>query len=325
MSLSPRTAIPAGSISLVLATSREDFETAYGLLEEARTLAPPSQASKLKLSLHCGIPGARTLLIRTEKRTAAVAILVPDSPLGLPLDQGGRLALDRLRAQGRRLAEVSHLAVHPDCRRKGRDLLMHLYRGIFHLCREQGIQDLCVQVSSRHRAFYEGVLLFQPMAADPGNSGTLVLRLDLETAESRYKEAYGRLEGRHNLHVFFTERPRWYGKPPAPGTGGLTPSLFQEFFVRRFGLLQGASRKTLAYLGQCYPGIPMDPGPCTSPLLDEAIQAQGAGHDVPGIPEPSLALLARTLAREIRRRGGTGRDLLILVNHLLDQVTRDRP
>ncbi|MEK6814920.1 MAG: hypothetical protein AABY65_09310 [Nitrospirota bacterium] len=309
-------------VSIRLASTHEEFEAAYALLAESVRGAgrSGSHATRLKPTLHCGLPSTHTILSQSNDQVAAVAILVQDTPVGLPLDGAAGHCLRRLRNAGRRIAEVSHFVVHPEYRRDSRDLPMRLYRTIFRLCREAGANDLLIRVSRRHRPFYEGVLLFQPLGCEADSCPKTALRLDLETVEERYARAYGRLDDPYNLHAFFTEGAEEDDLVRSRSSAGLTKDLFEEFFVRRFGLLKDAGPEGVAYLEKCYPGLRTGSFRRGSPLfrtLPASVPPEGRPA---GIPEPSLAVLARTLARELRQDGANDLDFIVLATHLLRQI-----
>lgn len=309
-------------VSTHLASTREDFDAAYALLAEGARGAgrSGSHSTRLKPTLHCGLPSTRTLLASAEGQVAAAAILVQDTPLGLPLDSAAGHCLGKLRNAGRKIAEVSHFVVNPECRRDSRDLPMRLYRTVFRLCRTAGADDLLIRVSRRHRPFYEGVLLFQPLGCESNSCPKTALRLDLETVEERYASAYGRLDDPYNLHAFFTEGAEEGEPVRSRPSAGLTKDLFEEFFVRRFGLLKDAGPDIVAYLEECYPGLRTDSLRLRSPLFRTHPALAPPKRRPAGIPEASLAVLARTLARELRRDGANDLDFIVLATHLLRQI-----
>ncbi len=319
---------PAASdpLSVRLASTREDFEAAYGLLAEAARNEgrSGSHATRLKPTLHCGLPSTRTILAHAGSQAAAVGILVQDTSIGLPLDSAAGHCLGMLRSAGRRIAEVSHFVVNPEYRHDGRDLPMRLYRTVFRLCREVGAHDLLIRVSRRHRPFYEGVLLFQPLNCETDSCPATPLRLDLETVEERYARAYGRLDGPYNLHAFFTESAEEDEPARSRQSVGLTKDLFEEFFGRRFGLLKEASPDVLAFFEKCYPGLQSGSVRRRSPLLGTVPALVPPAGRQAGIPEASLAVLARTLARELRQDGANDLDFIVLATHLLRQVPNPR-
>lgn len=309
-------------VSIRLASTREEFEAAYALLAESARGAgrSGSHAARLKPTLHCGLPSTHTILTQSNDQVAAVAILVQDTPVGLPLDGTAGHCLGKLRDAGRRIAEVSHFVVHPDCRRDSRDLPMRLYRTVFRLCRTAGANDLLIRVSRRHRPFYEGVLLFEPLGCRTNACPTTALRLDLETVEERYARTYGGLDGPYNLHAFFTEDADRYESGRSSESHGLTKDLFEEFFVRRFGLLKEANPDDLAYLKDCYPGVGTVRARSRSRLFRDLPTLTPPERRPAGIPELSLAVLARTLARELRQDGANDLDFIVLATHLLRQI-----
>lgn len=309
-------------VSIRLASTQEEFTAAYALLAEGARGAgrSGSHSTRLKPTLHCGLPSTRTLLASAEGQSAAAAILVQDTPLGLPLDSAAGHCLQKLRDAGRKIAEVSHFVVNPECRRDSRDLPMRLYRTIFRLCRDAGAHDLLIRVSRRHRPFYEGVLLFEPLGCRTNACPTTALRLDLETVEERYARTYGGLDGPYNLYAFFTEDADRYESGRSSESHGLTKDLFEEFFVRRFGLLKEANPDDLAYLKDCYPGVGTVRERSRSRLFRDLPTLTPPERRPAGIPELSLAVLARTLARELRQDGANDLDFIVLATHLLRQI-----
>jgi hypothetical protein len=107
----------------------------------------------------------RTLVLLVQDsagRDAATVSLVFDSPAGLPCDEvhGGELA--PLRAQGRRLAEVTRLAI--DLEYAGsKALLVQLFNFMSVYGRHvERVTDCMIQVNPRHVNYYRRLLMFEP-------------------------------------------------------------------------------------------------------------------------------------------------------------------
>ena len=107
-------------------------------------------------------PGTLVLLIQDSMgRDAATVSVVLDSPLGLPCDDVHGAEVAALRAQGRRLAEVTRLAVDVAYAGK-KSLLVHLFNFLSVYARYAGSTDFVIEVHPRHVNYYRRLLLFQP-------------------------------------------------------------------------------------------------------------------------------------------------------------------
>ena len=111
--------------------------------------------------------------------------LLRDSARGLPADALYAPELAVLRADGRRLAEVSALAVAPDWRGAALALVRPLVQLVGVYARDVGhVDELCITVHPRHAAFYERRLGFVRFGAEKpygavNGSPAVGLRLDL--------------------------------------------------------------------------------------------------------------------------------------------------
>ncbi|HEY7520342.1 MAG TPA: hypothetical protein VIE36_18800 [Methylomirabilota bacterium] len=129
--------------------------------------------------------GAAVFVARTDGVIGATLMLLCDSSRGLPADALYRDELAPLRARGRRLAEVSALAVEPARRGVALALVRPLVQLVGIYARDvRGVDDLCVTVHPRHAPFYQGQFGFtrfgveKPYGAVQG-APAVGLRLDL--------------------------------------------------------------------------------------------------------------------------------------------------
>jgi hypothetical protein len=144
--------------------------------------------------------GRKTLTLLAEDgvgRAAGTVSLVFDGPAGLPSDEIYGAELDDLRLRGRRLVEVTRLAIH-DRHGKSKGLLVQLFNFIsIYTRRVSQDTDFVVSVNPRHTAFYRRLLSFE--AAGPErpcprvqNAPALLLRLDLAIAYPENRARYSR-------------------------------------------------------------------------------------------------------------------------------------
>src|SRR6185295_16483461 len=122
---------------------------------------------------------------RIDGAVSATLSLLRDSTRGLPVDALYRGELSALRAGGRRLAEVSALAVGRPWRGATLTLMRPLVQLVGIYARDiGGVDELCIAVHPRHAPFYERSLGFTRFGAekpyDAVNGAPAVgLRLDL--------------------------------------------------------------------------------------------------------------------------------------------------
>lgn len=134
-------------------------------------------------------PNTLTLLaVDANGRDTATITLVFDSPAGLPSDEIYGVELNGLRKQGRRLVEVTRLAIDEDHQRC-KTLLVRLFNFIYiHAYRVMGFDDFVIEVNPRHVSYYRRLLSFDqvgPERACPRVHGApaVLLRLDFHVAE----------------------------------------------------------------------------------------------------------------------------------------------
>lgn len=119
---------------------------------------------------------------------AGTVSLVFDAPEGLPCDAIFHAELSALRARGRRLAEVSRLAI-ADRFRHARALLERMINLIMlHARCTRGYDDFVIEVNPRHAGFYRRFLGFEVLGAERpcprvGGAPAVLLRLDLAAFE----------------------------------------------------------------------------------------------------------------------------------------------
>ncbi len=195
---------------LKAADGLEDVTAALALVHDSYValglMAP--HPSGLRLLPHHLLPETRVFLAREHDEVVATLTLIPDSPLGLPLDTAYRSDADRLRAQGRRIGEISCLALAPRYRRH--DLLLHIFRLMHVYARHVAMDDLCVVVAPKHGRFYQHILLFEACGGfaelDHLNGApALLYRQDLRTIEETTHRYYAESPAAADLYRFFFE------------------------------------------------------------------------------------------------------------------------
>jgi hypothetical protein len=175
-----------------IAQQREEYRQAYELLYRAyrvRGYVGPHPAG-IVYRLSYGLPTSRTMVALADVATGGTRVvgtltIVGDGCLGLPMERDYQREVEQLRDRGRRLAEVSGLAIVQERRSPLLETFYGLTRFLVQYAFRGGIQDLLITVHPRHATFYREWFCFEPCgpcrpcAAAAGNPG-IPCRLDLE-------------------------------------------------------------------------------------------------------------------------------------------------
>lgn len=184
------------AIDVGVATTRAEFEAASRLVHACyvrRGYVKPSADGHDTAHLARSSPAV--FVARAGATIVATVSLIVDSARGLPCDALYGAELATFRAAGRRLAEVSRLAVSEDWRGGRLGAMRTLVRGVGVYGREMArVDDLCIAVHPRHAAFYEARLRFRRFgilkAYDAVNGAPAVgLRLDLHELDRPLDDA----------------------------------------------------------------------------------------------------------------------------------------
>jgi hypothetical protein len=143
-------------------------------------------------------PNTLTLLATDENgREAATITLVFDGDKGLPCDEIYATELNALRAQRRRLVEVTRLAID-ESHQRSKVLLLRLFNFIYIFAqRVKGFDDFVIEVNPRHVNYYRRLLLFEeagPQRPCPRVQGApaQLLRLDLSIPAREVRRVGGK-------------------------------------------------------------------------------------------------------------------------------------
>ncbi|MCK6471983.1 MAG: long-chain N-acyl amino acid synthase [Planctomycetes bacterium] len=179
--------------------------------EDGRMIVAPYDADSKTL----------TLLAEDDRGEAAGTVtLVFDGPRGLPCDELFPNELAELRREGRRLVEVTRLAIDK-AHANNKRLLVHLFNFISVYARriERGT-DFIIEVNPRHVAFYRRLMLFKTQGAErpcPRVNGAPAVLLKLDLAEQAAEiRAVGGSEGRArgpNGRTLYAQYMGWAREP----------------------------------------------------------------------------------------------------------------
>ncbi len=241
------------------AKSIDDLKECYSIVYRgyvARKYCLPND-TKMYYHYYSFLPQSRAFTLKENDKLIGTISVVVDSPCGLPMDTLFSRELDHLRSNGRKLAEVSLLAMAPgEKKRKLFSLtnfdkqvrLFRLFKIMYEYARQAGVTDLIIGVHPKHETLYK-YLSFKAMGSAksyPGARGNpaLPLHLDLVDAEQNYSSC---------LKAFFLAEPA----TAEVLTSGLnmTTEIVHKFLCEDQDIWSTIPAKSQKYLKQCYPGI----------------------------------------------------------------------
>lgn len=157
-------------------------------------------------------PNKITLVAYQEDKVVGTLTLGLDSPGGMVVDQLYEAEANHLRAEGRKICDVTKLAVDQDIKSKS------VLGALFHLSVIYGrnihqATDFLIEVNPRHALFYQRMIGFVPFGEERlcprVNAPAVLLKLDLAYADEQVLK-YGGMgaaaQGVKNIY------PYWFSK-----------------------------------------------------------------------------------------------------------------
>jgi hypothetical protein len=276
------------------ATARETdtLDKAYRLVHDqyvSRDLMLP-EADGRKLDLRHALPSTRVFVAKAWPLVVGTVSLFQDSPLGLPLETEHLDAVSSLRRTGRRLAEVSHLAVDVANQTESLAVIMRLLRMVLVYAAEVAhLDELCLVVPPRYvdlcRRYLEAQPLPGTVAGGPSRAG-VALHIDLDHIRRLAADVHaGRAAGPMRTFLFgvVSYREVWAQlRQEIPGAG-LSSGQFAHFFGGDVPPPEAAAdTRQYAYVESLHALLPgfqqvLDPVLSRWEMLRRVRQSRGAG------------------------------------------------
>ena len=259
-STSPKTFIEA--IEYRVVRTKDELEKAFHLvyqeyLKRGYTQPHPSQ---MRLSIFNALPETTTFIAIWEKEVLATATLIPDSPLGLPMDEIYHQELENFRKRKKKLCEISMLASNTELFKNGVSLMLNSKKMLFIFFLFKLIFDyvynllhldyICISINPKHKLTYD-FLLFKDLGelktySSVNNAPAIGKYLDLNNVEEECKKA-----GKEGLYKMFFSSP----SEPTKFSPKLILSAeeLRYFFVEKTDIFKKATSHQLEYIKKCYP------------------------------------------------------------------------
>jgi hypothetical protein len=180
----------------------DDSRTAASLLVMKRYAWRGYQASEIRKE-----PNRITLLTHLGDQVVGSLNIGYDSPDGICADERYKPEIDAMRAQGLSVGEITKLAIDETVGSKqilaGMINIAYLY-GLIH-----GVTDAVIEVTPRHRPFYERMLNFKQIAGErfyaSSNTNVVLMHIKMSYIGERIEAVGGKgpTEGDRSIYPYF--------------------------------------------------------------------------------------------------------------------------
>ena len=245
-------------MSIGRAVTAVELESAYQLVHDVfveKGYIPVMEGGIRLRPFEC-VPNMTTFVARDRGRVVGVMSIVPHHPdLGLPSDQAFSEEIGALRAAGRRVCEITNLAVEGKYRRSS--AFTELTRACFAQALAWQCDDVFIAISPGHAMFFEGVLQFDACGDQRSYSAEKMdivegKRLNLREVHDRWATVDAALgEDALLVQYYLTDNPYHQKVGPWADVAEvffLQPRLLRRLFVERSGLTARLNERALAAL-----------------------------------------------------------------------------
>jgi hypothetical protein len=212
--------------TIEMARCFRDRREALSLIHSAHVRAglPSRSENALRVTRHQLLPRSRIFVAKSDGRVVSTLSLVPDNPMGLPLDEQCRVHVDQFRARGLCLAEVGSFADRRQERGRFVENFCALMRFVAQYACAQGIDGLLIAGHPQCRRLLKSILGFRDELARQAISPVAGAR----TATPLFLE-FERLkrESPSKHQAYFGD-----SVPPKEFTGGFMPRWEADYFGR---------------------------------------------------------------------------------------------
>lgn len=244
-------ASPDRRLELKIAETVDELEACFKLLHDAYVASGfmRPDPSGMRVTMYHALPTTTTLCAKYAGRVVGTITIIREGSFGFPMQSAFDLA--GVRAKGGNIAEISALAVHPDFRATGGNILFPLMKFMYEYC--VGYFDtrhLVIAVNPNRIELYESLLFFRRLQDtivdryDFANGAPAVgATLDLHVAPRLFDRAYHGKRDRKNLHKYFLQthlpnirhpgRPYFTTNDPV-----MTAPMLDHFFNRKTNVFE---------------------------------------------------------------------------------------
>ncbi len=249
---------PPSNLTFKVAETRQELESAFRILHDAYVamgFMKPSP-SGMRITIFNALPDTRTLIALWDGEVIGTVSIIPDSPMGFPIEHIFELA--RLRNKNVRLAEVSALAIEKRYRGDPNVILFSLFKSLYEYCdRYLGIETILMAMHPDISEFYERILFCQRISAQAIDEYEYVNGAPAVGLYLDFQECLGMCHARYGKEVsaYFTEPWANFAFPPrtaAHSHPSMDPEMMDYFFNEKTDVLSKISSSDRSILMNLY-------------------------------------------------------------------------
>ncbi len=195
-------------------SSKEEFLKASRLLHDCYVEFGymKEDPQGLRLTPYHLLPTTLNVIALWEGEVIGTLLIIRDNVSGLPMDK--TYDLSPLRKNGKVLAEISGLAIHPKYRASKGALFHYFIRYFWRYAKEwHGLDYFVIAVNPAMSDFYEAFYMFKPMNLNHVINGyefangapAVALKIPVETSFDIFKSTYKNKPDVNNLYTFMTK------------------------------------------------------------------------------------------------------------------------
>ncbi|VAX35407.1 hypothetical protein MNBD_UNCLBAC01-831 [hydrothermal vent metagenome] len=249
------------NIDYRVARTRQELELAYELVykEYFKKGYINEDSFKLRLSIHNILPQATTFIAKVENSVVATATVIPNSPLGLPIDDMYTEEISLFRKHNKKFCEVIMLASNTELFRDGTSMMLNakkmffiffLFKRIFDYAKNYLKLDyIFISVTPKHGLTYDYLHFTDigPVKSYASINGTSGVGKCLKISSAE-KDIQKEKSGLHKM--FFSKKT-----DPEKFENKTILSLqdIKDIFIDKTNILPQATEEQLNYIKQCYP------------------------------------------------------------------------
>ncbi len=275
-------------IEIKIASNVSEFEQAFKLLHDCYVglgIMDPENCG-MRCNLYSAVPFTNVVIAKKGDNVIATLSLIQDSEFGLPCDAQYKKENDNLRAKGKRLVEVSAMAVHKSYRKTQGGSFINLFMmNYLHKFSVDfmGADYLIATVHPHAQPFYSTLFNFKRNGRvttyeSVKGAAAVHMSLNLKTLREYMLRKYGHRKENSNLFDFFFKDNVENFKFPIKSKGVLLyptmdDSTLKYFFEAKTELFYSLRPKDLMRIKASYDWT--DSNPCFDSLNDLGQAALG--------------------------------------------------
>jgi len=150
-------------IDFYLANSKEKMQKAFNLVfREYKKDGYVNADAKPEIPGYNFLPTSATFIAKFSNEIIGTVTIIGDGERGLPMEMIYRQEAEKIRKNGKKIAEIGQLAIKRDLKDVPQKeiqlaVLLPLFKLVYFYAKIKGIEKLCVSINPKHESFYDSI------------------------------------------------------------------------------------------------------------------------------------------------------------------------